>query len=133
MAQYTTRQYLAIEAFESFFSFLHDDADYITMEAISKTDRSKLKDSDFGLPEKRKYPIINEDTVKNSIKYFRFCPAEDQPELAKNLLKAIEKFKIEVRITKDNPFLKYYPDATIIPRTRNPKKEVKIKAIPMKV
>lgn len=123
MAQYTTRQYLAIEAFESFFSFLHDDADYITMEAISKTDRSKLKDSDFGLPEKRKYPITNEDTVKNAIKYFRFCQAEDQPELAKNLLKAIKKFKIEVRITKDNPFLKYYPNATIISRTRNPKKK----------
>ena len=123
MVQYSTREYLAIEAFESFFSFLHGDGDFITMEAISKTDRSKLKDSDFGLPEKRKYPITNEDSVKNSIKYFRFCPEDDRPELAENLLKAIKKFKIEVRITKDNPFLKYYPKATIIERTRTSKKK----------
>ena len=117
MAYYTQREYQAVEAYESFFSILDpDESTMITVEAMTKSDRNKLKDSDFAVPEIRKYPINDIGSTKNGIKYFKFVPDQYKDECAKNLIKAAKKFKIEISVTKDNPFLKYYPTAKIVPR-----------------
>ena len=90
-------------------------------EAVAKNDRTKMKDNEFGLPSFRKYPMNNEDSVKNAIKYFKFCKEEYRDELAKNLKVAVEKFKIEVEVVKGNPIIKYFPDAKIVKPAKNNK------------
>lgn len=123
MQYISDKVYRNVSIYESFFSFLNGEDLSITTEALSKKDRSKMKDDEFAVPSIRKYPINNEESIKNGIKFFRFVPAEYRDECAKNLIAAAKKFKIEIAITKDNPLLKYYPDAKIIPRTRTTKKK----------
>lgn len=115
-------------AFESVLNLIDDsyvdplaEDDDIATEAMKKSDRDKLPDSAFALPKKRKYPINDADSVKNGIKYFRFVPKDDQKECAKNLYNAAKKFKIDITITKGNPFEKYYPDVKVVPPTRRDK------------
>lgn len=117
-------------AFESIMDFLdpeyHEDDDLlekrVVTEAMKKSDRDKLPDSAFALPKKRKYPINDEESVRNGIKYFRFVPEEDRKECADNLYKAAKKFKIDITITAGNPFNKFYPDVKVVPPTRRDKK-----------
>lgn len=114
-----------IYAFESVMDFLSDDSVKIgkpVTEAMRKADRDKLPDSAFALPKKRKYPINDEASIRNGIKYFRFVPEEDRKECAANLYKAAKKFKIDIIITAGNPFNKFYPDVKVVPPTRRDKK-----------
>ena len=98
---------MSMTAFESIMDFLdpeyHEDDDLlekrVVTEAMKKSDRDKLPDSAFALPKKRKYPINDEESVRNGIKYFRFVPEEDRKECATNLYKAAKKFKIDITIT----------------------------------
>ena len=114
--------------FESVMDFLEEDSDMevrstssMAMEAMKKSDRDKLPDSAFALPKKRKYPINDEESVRNGIKYFRFVPKEDQKLCAENLYKAAKKFGIDITITAGNPFNKFYPDVKVVPPTRRDK------------
>lgn len=92
----------------------------MAMEAkLTAAEKKALKDSDFGLPAERKWPIHDPDHVKSAIYNFHWCPKQQQPELAKNILKAIRKFGMkEVQVTEGNPFLKYYPGAKVVPRKK---------------
>ena len=63
----------------------------------------------------RKYPLTDPDRVKNAIKYFKFCGKENREELAKNIEKAVKKFKIELVVTKGNPIIEYIPSAKVVP------------------
>lgn len=120
---------MSMTAFESIMDFLdpgyHEDDDLlekrVVTEAMKKSDRDKLPDSAFALPKKRKYPINDEESVRNGIKYFRFVPEEDRKECAANLYKAAKKFKIDITITAGNPFNKFYPDVKVVPPTRRDK------------
>lgn len=81
---------------------------------MTAAERRALKDSDFGLPEVRKWPLNDEAHVRLAIKYFWRCGKDDQKELAKNILKAMRKFGItEVTVSANNPFKNYYPKATV--------------------
>lgn len=85
------------------------------MEAkMTAAERRSLRDDQFGLPSKRKYPLHDKEHVSDAIAYFRFCPPEDRDELARNIIKAIRKFHMDVTITKGNPFEKYYPKAKVV-------------------
>ena len=81
---------------------------------MTAAERRALRDDQFGLPSKRKYPLHDKEHVSDAIAYFRFCPPEDRDELARNIIKAIRKFHMEVTITKGNPFEKYYPKAKVV-------------------
>lgn len=96
----------------------------MAMEAkLTAAEKKALKDSDFGLPGERKWPIHDPEHVKSAIYNFHWCPKAQQPELAKNILKAIRKFGMkEVQVTEGNPFLKYYPGAKVVPRKKPTKK-----------
>lgn len=87
---------------------------------LSAADRRALKDNQFGLPAKRKYPLHDKEHVSDAIAYFRFCPPEDRDELARNIIKAIRRFNMEVTCTKGNPFIEYYPKAKVVsPRRKD--------------
>ena len=90
-------------------------------EALKKKDRDAMPESAFALPKERKYPIDTEESVKNGIKYFRFVPKENRKTVAAAYIKAIKKFKIDVRIAKGNPFIEYYPQANVYQAKRGNK------------
>ncbi len=81
------------------------------MEAdLNAAQRNALKDSDFGLPESRKYPMPDKEHVKLAIKFFRYAKPGEKEELAKNINKKIKAFNMqdEIHVGKDNAFNKYY-------------------------
>lgn len=90
------------------------------MEAkLSAAERKALKDSDFGLPETRQWPLNDEDHVRSAITNFHWCPKEKQKELAKNILKAMRRFDVKLQsIDEGNPFAKYCPDVPVRPRRK---------------
>lgn len=76
------------------------------IEAVLSTeDRNKLKDSDFGLPNQRSYPLIDAEHVRSAIAYFYHCEEHDRKELAKNIQKAAKNFN--VTISKESEINKY--------------------------
>jgi hypothetical protein len=87
---------------------------------LTKIDRDKLPDSAFGLPKQRKYPLIitkvedrtAEDKdggahIRNAIAFFHFCKEQDRKELASNIMKAIKKNKLNIKIDEKNMIRKY--------------------------
>lgn len=98
---------------------IEEDDDYVreaTIEEIyqglhemTAAERNRLKDSDFGLPSKRKYPLDTEAHVRSAIRFFNYVDPEDEVELAGNINKAIKKFNItDIKVGKNNRFSKYY-------------------------
>ena len=47
-----------------------DPGEYIFEETLSSKDRNELKDSDFGLPSQRRYPMPDESHVLAAIRFF---------------------------------------------------------------
>lgn len=94
------------------------------MEAnLTAAERRALKDSDFGLPETRQWPLNDENHVRSAITNFHWCPQEKQKELAKNILKAMRKYCMtDVQVSEGNPFAKYCPDCKVVPRKKPTKK-----------
>ena len=76
-------------------------------EAMSSKERKKLSDSDFGLPNKRKYPIHDEKHVKSAIRFFNYVDKEDENELADNIIKQAKKFNMNISVGENNRLKKY--------------------------
>lgn len=80
----------------------------VNEDKLETKDRNKLKDSTFGLPEERKYPLNDEAHVRDAIKKFNYVDETKEKELAKNILKAIDKFHIkDIKVGDNNRFRKY--------------------------
>lgn len=90
--------------------FYKEMLDYVEEKALSSKDRKDLKDSDFGVPELRKYPLTDPEHVSLAIRYFDKCEKKYQPELAKNIIKKIKEYDMHPTVSKDNGFYKYYKD-----------------------
>ena len=76
---------------------------------LSYLDRQRLLPSDFGIPEKRKYPLHDEDHVRAAVKLFNNCDPEDEKELAKAIIKRMNRFGItDIKVSASNRFRKYY-------------------------
>jgi GNAT superfamily N-acetyltransferase len=77
--------------------------------SMSSSERKSLKDSDFGIPDQRKYPLNDEAHVRAAIKMFNHVDSEHEAELAKRIKSAMKKFGItDVEVGKANKFSKYY-------------------------
>lgn len=80
---------------------------------LSSKERKALPDKTFGLPEKRKFPLNDYDHVILAIKFFNRCDKKDQEELAKNILKAMRKYKVPTdKIGKNNKLRNYISGST---------------------
>lgn len=100
---------------------------------LTKAERDALPDSEFGLPELRKYPLNDEEHIKEAIKFFHFCSGKNKPELAKNISNKVKKLKLigKVTVSKKNPFKKYFPDWMIEnDGTDDSKKKIKKAKVP---
>ena len=89
----------------------YESAIYIREAKLSSADRAKIKDSDYGIPSKRKYPMPDESHVRSAIQMFNHVDKEDEAELARNIKKKIKKYGMSVDVGKDNRFSKYYEAA----------------------
>ena len=52
-------------------------------DRISYEERKDLPDSVYGLPERREYPMPDAAHVRAAEAYFRYCPEDMKPKLAK--------------------------------------------------
>lgn len=71
--------------------------DQFLMEAeLSTKERNELDDSQFGLPEDRKYPLTDAAHVKSAISYFHKCPEGKKKRLAARIRRAAKKFDVVI-------------------------------------
>ena len=84
--------------------------DYVLVEnKLNAKDRKELKDSDFGIPDKKKFPLNDEEHVRAAVRMFNYVKPEDEETLAKNIIKAIKKHNItDLEVGEKNRFYKYY-------------------------
>lgn len=68
-------------------------------DRISYEERKELPDSVFGLPERREYPMPDAAHVRAAEAYFRYCPEDLKPTLAKAILRRATEFGVDVEST----------------------------------
>lgn len=75
----------------------------LSEKTLNAEDRKKLRDEDFGLPETRRYPLIDAEHVRSALRYFYagHMTNEERTKLARNILKAARKFNVEVDLKHD--------------------------------
>ena len=84
----------------------------VELETCLETNRSELDDSEFGIPELRKYPLDTEKHVRSAVRFFNYVEAKYEEELANRIIKAIKKFNItDIYFSENNRFFQYYKDA----------------------
>ena len=59
--------------------------------------RKELPDSDYGLPERREYPMPDAAHVRAAEAYFRYCPEDLKPRLAKAIIAKAKQFGVDIQ------------------------------------
>ena len=88
--------------------------DTIQEKALASQERKELPDSEFGIPELRKYPLTDKEHVEQAIRYFNKCPKGYEKELATNIKKKIVEYDMKPNIGDNNNFKNYYNESTNI-------------------
>lgn len=65
-------------------------------DRISYKDKETLPDSVFGLPERREYPMPDAAHVRAAEAYFRYCPEDLKPKLARAILARAKEYGVDV-------------------------------------
>lgn len=65
-------------------------------DVLNTEERRELPDSVYGLPERREYPMPDAAHVRAAEAYFRYCPEDLRPELARNILKFANEYGVDV-------------------------------------
>ncbi|MCH5222608.1 MAG: hypothetical protein J1E82_01080 [Muribaculaceae bacterium] len=65
-------------------------------DRLSYEDKKELPDSVFGLPERREYPMPDAAHVRAAEAYFRYCPEDLKPELARAILRFANEYGVDV-------------------------------------
>ena len=73
-------------------------------DKLNAEERRELRDDQFGLPDRREYPMPDAIHVHSAEAYFRFCPEDRKSELARNILKKAKEFGVDI---KSKIILKY--------------------------
>ena len=94
-------------------SILDDEEgeDVLDEAPLTTQERKRLHKETFGLPKERKYPLNDEEHVRQAIRMFSHCAEDKQKELAGNIKKAMKKFNMDVEIGENNPFSKFINEA----------------------
>ena len=82
-----------------------EESAVINEEKLSSKERT-----DFGLPEKKKYPMPDKEHVLAAIRMFNYVDKSDEATLAKNINKRIQQFGMEdeINVGSANRFSKYF-------------------------
>ncbi|MBD5226416.1 MAG: hypothetical protein HDS68_10735 [Bacteroidales bacterium] len=65
-------------------------------DRITYMEKKELPDAVFGLPERREYPMPDAAHVRAAEAYFRYCPEQLRPKLAKAILERAKEFGVDV-------------------------------------
>ena len=65
-------------------------------DVLNTEERRDLPDNVFGLPERREYPMPDAAHVRAAEAYFRYCPEDLRPELARNILRFAREYGVDV-------------------------------------
>ncbi len=65
-------------------------------DRLDTEERRELPDSVYGLPERREYPMPDAAHVRAAEAYFRYCPEDLKPKLAKAILKFAAEYGVYV-------------------------------------
>lgn len=76
-----------------------------TEAELAKKERDKLSDEDFGLKEKRQYPMPDAEHVRKAIQMFKHCDEKHRKELASRIFNKAMQFG--VKISKNSEIFKY--------------------------
>lgn len=78
---------------------------------LTKKERDSLSDDEFGLPSLRKYPLNDEEHIRQAIRFFHYCKGPNKQELANNIAKKVKEKNLigKITISQKNPFKKYFP------------------------
>lgn len=66
-------------------------------DVISYEERKDLPDSVFGLPERREYPMPDAAHVRAAEAYFRYCPDDLKPKLAKAIMERAREYGVDIK------------------------------------
>ena len=65
-------------------------------DRLSYEEKKELPDSVFWLPERREYPMPDAAHVRAAEAYFRYCPEDLKPKLARAILARAKEFGVDV-------------------------------------
>lgn len=66
-------------------------------DRLDAEERRELKNSDFGIPEIREFPMPDAAHVRAAEAYFRYAPEDRKQELACRILAKAEQFGVTVK------------------------------------
>ena len=66
-------------------------------DRITLEERKELPDSVYGLPERREYPMPDAAHVRAAEAYFRYCPEDLKPRLARAILLKAKEYGVDVK------------------------------------
>ena len=75
-------------------------------DRLNARERHELPDSDFGLPDKREFPLSDARRVRSAEAYFRYAADVDKPELARRILRKADEFGVDV----ESPTIREWAD-----------------------
>lgn len=83
---------------------------------LSYMQRERLLPSEFGIPNKRKYPIHDEEHLRLALKMFNNADEDEEEELAKNIVKKAKQFGItNLKASASNRFRRFFDPTTLEP------------------
>ena len=65
-------------------------------DVLNTEERRDLPTEVFGLPQRREYPMPDAAHVRAAEAYFRYCPEDLKPELARNILRFAREYGVDV-------------------------------------
>lgn len=81
---------------KEYYMYCEDSEEQYTQEAtITTKERNKLDDSEFGIPELRKYPLTDKQHVLQAVRYFNKAPDKYKEELAKRIIKRAKELDMD--------------------------------------
>lgn len=66
-------------------------------DKLTTEERKELKDSDFGIPETREFPMPDAAHVHAAEAYFRYAPEDKKAILAQRILQKAKKFDVNIQ------------------------------------
>lgn len=66
-------------------------------DRLTYQDKQELPDSVFGLPQRREYPMPDAAHVRAAEAYFRYCPEDLKPQLARAIVARAKEFGVDVQ------------------------------------
>lgn len=66
-------------------------------DILTTEEKKELPDDMFGLPGRREYPMPDAAHVRAAEAYFRYCPEELKPRLARAILRFAADYGVDIQ------------------------------------